>query len=181
MAGAPGEPARERGSAPPSSDAGRGSTFTAWSPAFADGAAIPAQYATVAAGGRNVSVPLELRGVPAAARSLAVEVVDLHPVAHSWVHWLVVDVPPGVSGVAAGASGGSMPDGARELVNSFGAPGWGGPQPPRGSGRHPYRFTVLALDVARLNVSPSPSVVEFREAAASHALATAEFVGTFER
>jgi phosphatidylethanolamine-binding protein (PEBP) family uncharacterized protein len=74
-----------------------------------------------------------------------------------------------------------MPDGVRELVNSFGSLGWGGPQPPRGSGRHPYRFTVLALNVPRINVSVSPSAAAFRQATASHVLATAEFVGTFER
>ena len=164
-----------------SAESGSASSFVAASPAFADGATIPTEYAMPAAGGRNVSVPLDWKRPPAGTRSFALEVVDLNPVAHSWVHWLVVDIPSDASGVSAGASGRSMPHGARELKNGFGRIGWGGPQPPAGTGPHAYRFTVLALGTPRLDVPIDVPLERFQQDAAPHVLGSASFVGTLER
>jgi len=164
---------------PPDSSGSSG--FTVTSPAFSAGAPIPLEYATVAAGGRNLSVPLEWRLAPPGTRSFAVEVVDLHPVAHGWLHWLVIDIPPSSSGLPGGASGQSMPAGAHELANTAGRAGWGGPQPPVGSGAHVYRFTVFALDTASLPLSARASLDEFQNAARQHVLASAMVTGTFER
>ena len=43
-----------------------------------------------------------------------------------------------------------MPQGARELQNSYGKPGYGGPRPPEGRGKHPYVVTIYALDTVSL-------------------------------
>jgi Raf kinase inhibitor-like YbhB/YbcL family protein len=159
----------------------RTAAFSATSPAFADGSPIPAEYAMPAAGGRNVSIPVHWNDPPARVQSFAIEVVDLNPVANSWVHWLAADIPPGERGVAAGASGAAMPQGSVELTNSFGTRGWGGPQPPKGTGRHDYRVTVLALDVPHLDVPVAVSLTQFQAVSASHVLSSASFIGTFER
>jgi Raf kinase inhibitor-like YbhB/YbcL family protein len=155
--------------------------FTVASSAFSSGEPIPLEYATVAAGGRNVSVPLEWRLAPPGTKSFAVEVVDLHPMARSWVHWLAIDIPLSSSGLARGASGRTMPSGARELSNGFGDTGWGGPQPPKGSGPHVYRFTVFALDTESLPLSATTSLDQFRNAVQAHSLSSASVTGTFER
>ncbi len=155
--------------------------FALASPAFADGASMPAVHAKPKAGGRDVSVPLRWGPAPAGTESFAIEVVDLHPVARRWVHWLVVDIPSDVLDLPPGASGTDMPAGSCELDTSYGTGGWGGPNPPVGTGPHDYHITVFALDTPTLGLPDRVSLDEFREALAPHAIAAASIVGTFER
>ncbi len=100
------------------------------SSAFADGQSIPTKYAnTGVSGGQNVSIPLEWSGAPAETKSFALAIVDRHPIANSWVHWLVINIPKTASMLAEGASRtNKMPTGAKELNNTFGNLGYGGPQ-----------------------------------------------------
>ncbi|MDR3570513.1 MAG: YbhB/YbcL family Raf kinase inhibitor-like protein [Syntrophobacteraceae bacterium] len=149
------------------------------SPAFKNGAAIPARYARPAAGGANVSLPLTWSGAPPGTKSFALSIVDHHPVARMWVHWMVIDIPAGRMSLPEGASGGHMPPGSVELVNSFKDAGYGGPQPPRGSGPHPYVITVYALDVARLELKPDTTLAGFKEAIGKKVLGKASITGYF--
>lgn len=152
------------------------------SSAIAQGTSLPARFATRAAGGENVSVPLAWTGAPAATRSFAIVVIDRHPVARGWVHWLVADIPSGVSSIAEGASGtAAMPAGAIELANSFGPTGWGGPQPPPGTGPHDYESTLYSLDIARLGVEPGASWLDVSRAMEGHILSAARLTGRFGR
>ncbi|SMC23021.1 hypothetical protein SAMN02746041_01625 [Desulfacinum hydrothermale DSM 13146] len=151
------------------------------SPAFADGGRIPLRYVMPAAGGNNLSLALTWTGVPDRARSLALSVVDPHPVANNWLHWLVVDIPPEVGGLKEGASGRSMPRGCRELLNSFGFRGYGGPQPPRGTGDHPYVVTLYALDRDRLAIGDQAGLEGFLRAVRGHVLEKATLTGYFGR
>ncbi len=150
--------------------------------AFEPGAEIPALYARVGVeGGANVSIPYEWSGMPSGTRSLALIVVDLHPIAHEWVHWLVVDMAPNTVALPEGASRIEIPAGARELENTFGEAGYEGPQPPEGSGGHEYRATVYALDVATLDVERNPDHGAFLEAIEGHVLAKGSVSGFFGR
>lgn len=153
------------------------------SPAYTDLSTMPARFATTqVTGGRGASVPLEWGDEPAGTRSFLVEMVDHHPVAHGWVHWLVVDVPTSVHAIAEGASGTpEMPAGSLELPNTGGRMGYGGMQPPVGSGVHDYEITVLALDVAHLGVNPGASLDEALAFAEGHILASASVTGRFGR
>src|SRR5512138_1509400 len=63
------------------------------SSAFKDGGKIPVQYVMPGAGGKNVSIPLAWKNAPAGTKSFAVSIVDPHPVANNWVHWLVINLP----------------------------------------------------------------------------------------
>lgn len=108
------------------------------SSAFRDGEKITIQFVMPGAGGKNVSVPLSWKNVPSGTKSLALSMIDPHPVAQNWVHWLVINVPANVVFLTEGASGKKMPPGTVELQNSFGDVGYGGPQPPKGTGDHPY-------------------------------------------
>jgi Raf kinase inhibitor-like YbhB/YbcL family protein len=151
------------------------------SSAFQEGGKISSQYVMPGAGGQNVSVPLTWSGVPAGVQSFALAMVDPHPVARNWVHWLVIDLPPGVTSIATGASGKEMPAGTVELQNSFGTTGYGGPQPPRGSGDHPYVFTLYALSVPKVTLGQTAGLAAFQQALEGKILATATLTGYFGR
>ncbi|NDY42500.1 YbhB/YbcL family Raf kinase inhibitor-like protein [Dissulfurirhabdus thermomarina] len=151
------------------------------SPAFTDGATLPIRFARAPAGGRNLSPPLAWSAPPEGTRSLALAVVDPHPVARNWVHWLVVDIPPETRALAEGASPGGLPPGARELVNSFGQPGYGGPQPPPGTGPHPYVFTLYALKVRHLDLPDRCRLADFQAAIRGAVLAESRLTGYLGR
>jgi Raf kinase inhibitor-like YbhB/YbcL family protein len=158
-----------------------GQSMQITSSAFTDGGKIPLPYVMPGAGGQNVSVPLAWSGAPAGTRSFALAMVDPHPVARNWVHWLVIDIPQDAASLPQGASGRKMPPGARELQNSFGATGYGGPQPPPGSGDHPYVFTLYALSVPKVELAKNPGLAAFQQALTAKTLATATLTGYFGR
>jgi Raf kinase inhibitor-like YbhB/YbcL family protein len=149
--------------------------------AFKDGGKIPLQYVMPGAGGQNLSVPLSWSNAPAGTQSFALSLVDPHPIAHNWVHWLVIDIPKDASSLPEGASGKKMPPGTVELRNSFGDLGYGGPQPPRGSGDHPYVFTLYALSVPKVELSRNTGLAAFKQALEGKTLATATVTGYFGR
>jgi hypothetical protein len=134
-------------------------------------------------GGQNISPPLAWTDVPDGVLSFAISVIDHHPVANEWVHWFVVNIPPIVRELSERASNVStyMPEGSLELRNSFGKQGWGGPEPPRGSGTHPYECTVYALSVADLELGPFASREEVLKAIAPRLIARASVTGYFEQ
>jgi Raf kinase inhibitor-like YbhB/YbcL family protein len=105
------------------------------SPAFEDGAAIPARHSCE---GENVSPPLEWVGVPVSAVEVALTVTD--PDAGSFVHWVVGALDPALGGLAEGV----VPPGAVEARNQTTEFGWFGPCPPAGPA-HRYVFTLYAL------------------------------------
>jgi Raf kinase inhibitor-like YbhB/YbcL family protein len=130
--------------------------------------------------GENQSIPITISQVPSSAKSLAISIVDLHPVAHHWVHWLVVDIPAQTRTIAAGASGTAQMPG-QELQNSFGEVGYGGPLPPIGSGEHQYQVTIYALSVPTLGLSQKASLADFQSALAGKILAQGTITGLYKR
>lgn len=159
------------------------SKFTLTSPAFEAGKAIPTKYAyRGVTGGQNISIPFTWTQPPAQTQSLALTIIDLHPIANNWVHWLVINIPPGVLEIPEGASGTSrMPTGCIELVNSYGDKGYGGPQPPKGTGRHIYECTLYALDVEKLVLSVSASLGSFMREINGRVIQNSRLQGFFER
>jgi len=158
------------------------SVLSLTSSAFSADQIIPARFAMQGArGGRNTSIPYDWTGAPSATRSFALLLVDRKPAARDWVHWAVVDIPAETSALAEGASGSSaMPTDARELANTYGSRGYGGPLPPPGNGRHPYETTLYALDIASLDVSGDVTAAAFEGLVGDHVLARATFTGYFE-
>jgi Raf kinase inhibitor-like YbhB/YbcL family protein len=150
------------------------------SSAFADGGRIPKSYVMQAIGGSNISLPLAWRDPPAGTRSYALSVVDPHPVAGNWVHWLVLNIPGDATFLPEGASEHGMPEGSTELRNSYGSQGYGGPQPPAGTGDHPYICTLYALDAEKVEVS-SPSLSAFKAALEGKILAEAFITGKYSQ
>jgi Raf kinase inhibitor-like YbhB/YbcL family protein len=152
------------------------------SSAFQDGKPIPTKYAHPGvAGGKNVSIPLSWTDIPPETKSLALSIVDPHPVANNWVHWFAINIPRTATALAEGASGRAMPPGSRELYNTYGMLGYGGPEPPKGSGPHPYVVTLHALNVESLDLTANSSLKQFLKALEGKIIASAKMTGMFER
>ena len=141
------------------------------SEAFAEGGPIPVANTC---DGADQSPPLQWAGGPAAV-SYALVVDD--PDAGGFIHWVVYDVAPTTSALAAAVplpSAGGPPQGR----NGFGRTGYGGPCPP--SGTHHYRFRLLAL-ASRLSLSGIPTAAQVLAAASGHILGEAILTGTYRR
>ena len=151
------------------------------SSAFKDGERIPIQYVMPGAGGKNISVPLFCKNVPSGTKSFALSVVDPHPVAQNWVHWLVINIPANAVSIEERASRKKMPPGTVELNDSSGDIGYGGPQPPKGTGDHPYVFTFYALNVEKLNLGTNTSLATFKKALEGKVLGSATLTGKYWR
>lgn len=157
--------------------------FKLLSNAFENGKVIPTKYANSGViGGKNISIPLNWKDIPKGTKSFAVSIIDLHPVANNWVHWFLINIPLTVNEIVEGASNtNKIPAGSKELNNTFGSLGYGGPQPPKGSGLHKYEVTIYALDVEKLELDKHTSLTTFRKAVEGKVIATAKTVGVFER
>ena len=107
------------------------------SPAFAANGLIPAKYTCDGAGG---SPPLQISGVPAGSRALAVIVYDpdvpksIKPDGR-YSHWVLWNLPSTISAIEEHRSGG---------VSENGRAGYIPPCPP--NGEHRYIFQLFALD-----------------------------------
>ncbi|MBI1806798.1 MAG: YbhB/YbcL family Raf kinase inhibitor-like protein [Ignavibacteria bacterium] len=152
------------------------------SSAFQDGKPIPTKYAHPGVtGGQNISLPLSWSDAPPTTQSFALSIVDPHPVAKNWVHWFVINLPPKTTGLSEGASGQRMPAGSKELYNTYGTVGYGGPEPPKGSGPHPYEVTLYALNVGLLDLPENTSLATFKKALEGKVIASAKVTGIYER
>ncbi|MFC4592514.1 YbhB/YbcL family Raf kinase inhibitor-like protein [Sphaerisporangium corydalis] len=139
------------------------------STAFAEGAAIPRKHVCAGQGGQNVSPPLTWRGIPEAARELAIVVDDPDAPGGSYLHWIVTGVSTTDTGVAEGDSSGKAAPG------SSGEAAYAGPCPP--SGVHHYHFIVYAL---REPLKPNGDAKAIREQIESLAITSGETIGTWK-
>jgi hypothetical protein len=158
-----------------------GATMEISSTAFKDQGKIPLQYVMPGAGGKNVSLPLTWKNVPAGTKSFALSMVDPHPVAGNWVHWLVINIPKETTAIAEGTSRKKMPSGSVELKNSFGDIGYGGPEPPKGTGDHPYVITLHALNVEKLSLGGDTSLAAFQKALEGKVIESVSITGKYGR
>jgi Raf kinase inhibitor-like YbhB/YbcL family protein len=148
------------------------------SPAFPDGAEIPRGHSRE---GGDVSPALLWSGVPAETASLALVCDDPDAPRGTWVHWVLYDLPPALSGLPAGvAKTDRLPGGGSQGKNDFGEIGWGGPAPPSGHGTHHYSFRLYALD-KKLDLPPGATEAQLEAAMKSHVLAEAKLTGTYRR
>ncbi|MCX5786494.1 MAG: YbhB/YbcL family Raf kinase inhibitor-like protein [Elusimicrobia bacterium] len=123
--------------------------FTLFSEDVKDGDALDAVFTC---DGKNVPPGLKWSGEPEGTKSFALILEDPDAPMGNFTHWIVVDIPAGVHSLERA---GKFPAPSRELKNSFGESGYGGPCPP--SGTHRYIFTLYALSAARLEGS-QPSI-----------------------
>ena len=133
--------------------------------------------------GGNRSPHLAWRGAPAGTKSFAITCYDPDaPTGSGFWHWLVVNIPPTVTDLAAGAgsTGGQLPAGALATRTDFGKPGYGGPCPPDGDHPHRYLFTVFAVsDMLDVAADTSAAVIGFN--LHFKTLAKASIMGLYKR
>jgi Raf kinase inhibitor-like YbhB/YbcL family protein len=143
------------------------------SPAFHEGATIPAEFTC---SGADRSPPLRWAGVPSAAVEVALVVDDPDAPGGTFLHWVLFALPPGDGGVEAA----TVPAGARQGRNGFDKAAYGGPCPPKGDRAHHYRFIVYALSRKLDRPDGAPGEDVRRDAEAS-AVATGQLVGLYAR
>ena len=152
------------------------------STAFLDGKLIPTKYAHPGVvGGKNISLPFMWTEAPKETKSFVFSIIDPHPVAKNWIHWFIIDIPSATTSFAEGASPKNLPKGSKELYNSYGSLGYGGPEPPKGSGPHPYVCTVYALNTEKLNLPENTSLAAFQKSLEGKVIASATMTGIYER
>jgi Raf kinase inhibitor-like YbhB/YbcL family protein len=164
-------------------------TFKVTSNSFKDGDylakdhILSADFGFGCAGG-NVSPHLTWSGAPAGTKSFAVSCYDPDaPTGSGFWHWVVCNIPAGVTELAAGAgsAGGKMPAGALQSRTDYGTAGYGGPCPPEGDHPHRYLFTVFAVGKDKLdaNADTSAAVIGFQ--LHFNTLARATIMGLYKR
>jgi Raf kinase inhibitor-like YbhB/YbcL family protein len=104
------------------------------------------------------------------------------PTGSGWWHWVVVNIPESVSGLAADIGGaGSLPAGALQTRTDYGKPGFGGACPPVGNKPHHYILTVQALDVDKLPLEAEASGALAGFYINAHSLGKASITATYGR
>jgi Raf kinase inhibitor-like YbhB/YbcL family protein len=145
------------------------------SSAFQEGGKIPSKYTC---DGQNINPDLEISDVPTHAKSLALIMDD--PDVPEWVrkermyvHWVVVDMPPGTKHIAEN----STPPGTVGQ-NTGGQSNYRGPCPP--DREHRYFFKLYALDTM-LHLGTTATKDQVEKAMQGHILAEARLMGRYER
>ncbi|MGN0063105.1 MAG: YbhB/YbcL family Raf kinase inhibitor-like protein [Nocardioides sp.] len=112
----------------------------------------------------NRSPQLSWSGAPEGTQSYVVTCFDPDaPTPSGFWHWNLVDVPAGVTTLAADAAAGALPGDAFHVRNDGGDAGFMGAAPPAGDHPHRYFFVVHAVSEPSLGVGPDASnaVVSF--------------------
>ena len=160
--------------------AGAPGGITVSSPAFADGAPIPADHTE---DGRKASPPLAWQGVPPGAAEVVVVIEDADsPTPAPLVHAILFGLPGRDGALAEGELKGAGAEGRalRLGKNSFLKAEYLPPDPPTGHGPHRYAVQVFALD-APLSLDAEPGRGALVEAMTGHVVAKGLLVGTYER
>lgn len=150
------------------------------SPAFAEGAPIPAAHT---ADGPGTSPPLAWAGVPEAARAVVLVVEDADsPTPKPLVHAIAWNLPAGDGALAEGALPGPGGTGTVAALgeNSFLKPQYLPPDPPTGHGDHRYLFQVYALDEP-LEFGTPPGRGALLASMEGHVVARGCLTGTYRR
>ena len=155
-------------------------TLILTSSAFVHGGEVPAAYTCQ---GKDISPPLAWDDVPAGTESLALilddpDAPDPDAPKLTWVHWVVLNLPPDIGGLAEDADGSGYPGGAAAGLNDWNRADYGGPCPP--VGRHRYFHKLYALDM-KFSRLGTPTKAELEAAMAGHVLGQASLMGTYRK
>jgi Raf kinase inhibitor-like YbhB/YbcL family protein len=127
--------------------------------------------------GENKSPELAWDDAPTDAKSFALIVDDPDAPHGTWVHWVVFNIPAGVTKLPEGTT--DFPKLGTQGSTSFnGKNAYGGPCPPTGT--HRYFFKLYALDTV-LNLSTGASKSDLEAAMNGHVLAEATLMGRYAR
>lgn len=150
------------------------------SAAFQNGDSIPLQF-TCDATPPGTNPPLSFSGVPSTAVSLALIMDDPDVpkqvlAAGVFDHWVLFNIPPAASGVAASSTVGTLG------ANGTGKSAYTGPCPPSQyePSEHRYFFRLYALD-AMLSLAPGATKQQVLDAMNGHIIAQTQLIGKYRR
>lgn len=138
------------------------------SSAFNNGGSIPERYTC---DGINVNPPLEIEGIPAGTKSLAIIVDDPDAPSHTWVHWVAWNLP-----VTRHINEKSIT--LEQGMNDFEENTYKGPCPPVGT--HRYFFKIYALDTL-LHLPAKTTKTGLQQAMQQHITGFGELMGRYKR
>lgn len=150
------------------------------SPAFENQGEILKKYTC---DGEDIAPALAWSNVPEKTKSFALIVDDpdapdpANP-RMTWVHWVVYNIPAGVTSLPEGVKEKGLPKGALPGLNDWNRTGYGGPCPP--VGKHRYFYKVYALDLVLPDLK-QPSKAALEKAMEGHILSKGELVGLYQR
>jgi Raf kinase inhibitor-like YbhB/YbcL family protein len=146
------------------------------SSAFRDGEAIPRTYTC---DGEDVSPPLSWSGAPEGTKSFALIADDPDAPVGTWVHWVVYNLPAGLTSLPEGVEVAERPQaGGIHGITDFRRLGYGGPCPPGGT--HRYFFKLYALDTV-MDLPAGSTKKKLLQVMEGHILAEAQLMGTYSR
>ena len=143
---------------------------------FKNNEKIPEKYT---ADGDNINPKLIISEIPEGTKSLVLIVDDPDAqkvVGYTWIHWIRFNIP--VDGNEMRIEENSLPGTTGE--STYKKPGYGGPNPPVGTGDHRYFFKVFALDI-ELDLQEGASLSEIESAMQGHILDKSELIGLYGR
>ncbi len=148
------------------------------SPAFADGAPLPAAHTE---DGDKSSPPLKISGLPDGATSVVIVAEDADsPTPAPIVHLLAYGLSGEERAYAAGVFNGGAGEAPGLGYNSFRKLGWLPPDPPTGHG--PHRYVIQAYATARdPGLSGEVEKKQVVAALKNNVLARGRLIGTYER
>ena len=148
------------------------------SSAFSEGDTIPVKFTC---DGSDVSPALTWSSLPDGTKSLALICDDPDASRGTWVHWVLFNIPPIVTGLpeAVAVSKDENLKGTIEGLTDFGNNSYGGPCPPGGPA-HRYYFKIYALDKT-LDLSLKVTKTDVEKAIEGHILAMGQLMGTYKR
>ena len=162
----------------PMEETGTAEEMTISSPAFEYGQKVDIKY-TCDNGDVGVSPELNISGVPAAARSLALIVEDPDAPIGVFYHWVLYNIPPALNNLPESMiTDPHVPGIGVQGMSSFNTTGYGGPCPPFGMS-HRYFFRLYALDLD-LTLPPDLDAAALLEKMDGHVLAQAEWMGKYK-
>jgi Raf kinase inhibitor-like YbhB/YbcL family protein len=145
--------------------------------AFNQGQPIPSRHTCE---GDDVSPDLQWSGVPSTAKSLALVCDDPDAPVGIWVHWVLYDLTPSMTGVPEDLPKLlTLDNGAKQGMNDFKRIGYGGPCPPPGK-PHRYFFKLYALDI-RPDLKSGLTKKDLLKVMEGHVIAEGELMGTYLR
>jgi Raf kinase inhibitor-like YbhB/YbcL family protein len=154
--------------------------FQLLSSTFAHGGSIPRRYTC---DGQDLSPALHWSDAPAGTQSFALIMDDPDAPDPSapkmvFVHWVLYNLPPGITRLKEGFTSSDLPAGAALGLNDWKRAAYGGPCPP--TGRHRYFFKLYALD-SKLPALGRPGKADLERAMRGHVLGEAVLIGTYQR
>ncbi len=139
---------------------------------FQNNGEIPKKYTCE---GEGINPPLEFSGIPSEAKSLVLIMDDPDaPMSDGFVHWVVFNMNPTISGIAENMK----PESGTEGTGSSGKQGYVSPCPP--SGTHHYHFKLYALNDA-LDLNSSVGRNEIEKAMEGKIVGQAELIGLYQK